>query len=757
MTKEKIIHITIDNKKLDAHPSQTILQAAREHGIYIPSLCAMEHLASYGACRLCVVEVDGLRGFPTSCTTPVEEGMVIRTDTMEVRGLRQEVLKLLLSEHPASCLFCGEKEECKQYMGTIRKVGVTTGCRYCPNDLRCELQQIAESIGLTETSYPVYYRNFPVEKYDPFYDRDYNLCILCGRCVRVCSNVRLNGTLSFKQRGRLTTIGPAFDRSHIEAGCEFCGACVTACPTGALSAKVSKWYGRPESQVGTTCNYCAIGCRLMLQTTKTDVIDALPDYNSPVEHGIICVKGRFGITEYVHSPLRYGTPKEMTPVGYNDITWEEALEKAASKLAVLKPDECLFVVSPQLLNEDLFTAQKFIRQLNGSEEIASSFIFDLDGDAVAYINLSLDSEPIETIEKAQCVMAVGFDSIYGYSAIGVNVKKAVQAGACLMSINAFESNLDILSEASFVMDTSEWADMLDLIINRMSKGKTEKRHAGLTKKFGEDIDKAYNAFSRSSYNVLIVGPGVIEAQNRDRVLSGIERLKNEFSFRIVVAHPYTNLKGMLAMGAYPGIKPGEIIKHQEKDKAVVLRGEHANIDLRKKRKLIYLIGDASFDILPDCDYLIYQNALPVKSSRAPDLILPVSLFTESSGTIINAEGRVLEVKEAIAPYMDSKPDWWILKGIAEKIGMPGMKSNNVGSIQGEIKKVIKGFPAIKRPVEFKQIELKGKIKKHGQGKPASWKSSYRGVPLGEVVSGIKVIESNREGARQAPAIEGRAI
>ena len=761
MTKKRI-HITINNRKLDAHPGQTILQAAREHGIYIPSLCAMEHLASYGACRLCVVEVDGLRGFPTSCTTPVEEGMVIRTDTMEVRGLRQEVLKLLLSEHPASCLFCGEKEECKQYMGTIRKVGVITGCRYCPNDLRCELQQIAENIGLTETSYPVYYKNIPVEKYDPFYDRDYNLCILCGRCVRVCSNVRLNGTLSFKQRGRLTTIGPAFDRSHIEAGCEFCGACVTACPTGVLSTKVSKWYGRPDTQIVSTCNYCAMGCKLLLQTTKTEVIDVLPDYSSPVEHGIICVKGRFGITEYVHSPLRYGVPREMTPIGYNDISWEEAIEKAASKLTGLRPDECLFVVSPQLLNEDLFAAQKFIRQIKGSEEIASSFIFDLDDDAISYINLISDSEPIETIEKAQGVIAIGFDSTYGYSAIGVNVKKAVQSGACLLCINSFESNLDMLSEASFVMDTAKWADMLDLIIGCMTKDKIEKRLAGFVKTFGKDIDSACKVFLRSPDNVLIVGPGVIEAQNRDRVLGGIERLKNEFSWRIVVACPYTNLKGMLAMGAYPCIKPGDTIRQHKTDKTVELRGENAHIDLKKKRKLIYLIGDTSFDILPDCDYLIYQNALPVKSSRAPDLILPVSLFTESSGTIINIEGRVLQVKEAVAPYMDSKPDWWILKRIAKKIGRPGMKFNNVGSIQGEIKKIIKGFPAEKRRVEFKRIALKGTVKKHGQGMPAAWKSSYRGVPLGDVVSGIKVIESKRmftvqERPTRAPLIEWRAI
>ena len=227
MTKERKISLILDNVKIRVRSGLTILQAARENGVYIPSLCALEHLPSYGACRICVVEVDGLRGFPTSCTTPVEDGMVIRTDTAEIRSLRQEVLKLLLSEHPASCLFCSEQDECKEFQGTIRKVGVTTGCRYCPNDTRCELQEVTEKIGLSETSYPVYYRGFPVEKNDPFYDRDYNLCILCGRCVRVCNTVRLNGTLSFKQRGKMTTIGPAFDRSHLEGGCEFCGACVS--------------------------------------------------------------------------------------------------------------------------------------------------------------------------------------------------------------------------------------------------------------------------------------------------------------------------------------------------------------------------------------------------------------------------------------------------------------------------------------------------------------------------------------------------
>ncbi len=426
MTKEKRLSITIDNRNVEVRPGLTILQAARENNVFIPSLCTLEPLPSYGACRLCVVEVDGLRGFPTSCTTPVEDGMVIRTDTAEIKSLRQEVLKLLLSEHPASCLFCTEQNECKQFQGTIRKVGVTTGCRYCPNDNRCELQQVTEKIGLTETSYPVYYRGFPVEKYDPFYDRDYNLCILCGRCVRVCNNVRLNGTLSFKQRGKLTTIGPAFDRSHLEAGCEFCGACVTVCPTGALSTKVSKWYGKPDNQVSTTCSYCSVGCQILLQTKNNEVLDALPDYESPVDHGLICVKGRFAIPEYVHSALRLSSPQRLTPVGYEDISWEQAITEAAEKLSGIKPEDCLVMVSPQLTNEDLFVTQQFVRQVMGSENIGSSMMSDLGNSLQMFMDLVLHTDFFDVIEKAEGVFTIGFDSTYGYSPIGISVKKAAQ-------------------------------------------------------------------------------------------------------------------------------------------------------------------------------------------------------------------------------------------------------------------------------------------------------------------------------------------
>jgi len=764
MTKEKTIQITIDNRKIAIQPNFTILQAARMNDIFIPSLCTLEHLPSYGACRLCVVEVDGLRGFPTSCTTPAEDGMVIRTNTAEIKSLRQEVLKLLLSEHPASCLFCTEEDECKEFQGTIRKVGVTTGCRYCPNDNRCELQQITESIGLTETSYPVYYKGFAVEKNDPFYDRDYNLCILCGRCVRVCNSVRMNGTLSFKQRGRLTTIGPAFDRTHLESGCEFCGACVSSCPTGALSVKVSKWYGKPDSEVSTVCSYCAVGCKLRLQVKNNEVIDVLPDYDSSIDHGFICVKGRFAVPEYVHSPLRYKVPMEMTPMGYNDISWDQAIALAADKLKDVKPDDCLFLVSPQLSNEDLFTVQKFIRGLIGSENIVSSMMIELGEDLADFLDLALGSEHIDIIEDAQSIIAVGFDSLYGYSPVGINIKKAVQTGACLAVLSDTDTNLDLLSEATFQTDNAKWAAILESIITGIPKRKQAKSISGLDKEWGGDLENISRRFSASKEKVVVVGEGAIHAPGRDKIFHTLINMRNKHGWKIVVAHPYTNLKGMLAMGAFPGVMPGEALSNAAPDKSADVKIDLARIDLKKRKKVIYLIGETSVDALPTCDFLIYQNALPLSSSRPPDLILPASLFPESDGTLINGEGRVLSVKKAIEPYMESRPDWWIFKSIAEKMGKGVLKCKDVPSIQNEIKKYVKGFPNIKKKLEFVKTTVKGSMAAFGKGKvissaPAG--SSYRGILLADVVGGMAVIESDspqceREtGGCQAPETAGR--
>jgi formate dehydrogenase alpha subunit len=205
----------IDNREIEVKDENiTLLNAAGQNDIYIPHLCAHPELTSYGGCRLCIVEIEGVRGYPTACTTKVKEGMKVRTGTDIVRDMRREIIQLILSEHPTGCLICDEAEECKGTMSTIRKVGTTTGCRWCPKDGDCELQRVVEYMGIKEIKFPVYYQDLEVEKYDPFFDRDYNLCIYCGRCVRICSEHRKSFVLDLSERGKETKVGPAFHLSH---------------------------------------------------------------------------------------------------------------------------------------------------------------------------------------------------------------------------------------------------------------------------------------------------------------------------------------------------------------------------------------------------------------------------------------------------------------------------------------------------------------------------------------------------------------
>ncbi len=236
-----MITLTIDGKKIETQKGKRILEAALENGIYIPNLCALADIElPFGACRLCFVEVEGMKEPITACTEPVREGMIVHTVTDKLTKLRRTVLDFILSKHPHECLICYKRDICDPLTPCLRTVSVQERCVTCPKDKRCDLQKVVKYVGLESLKAPYEPRQLPIWD-DPLIARDYNLCILCGRCVRVCQEIRGIGAIAFTQRGGRAVVGTLFNDSLKNAGCKFCGACVEVCPTGALMDRDLRW------------------------------------------------------------------------------------------------------------------------------------------------------------------------------------------------------------------------------------------------------------------------------------------------------------------------------------------------------------------------------------------------------------------------------------------------------------------------------------------------------------------------------------
>ncbi len=337
----QLVNITIDGRQVSAPVGETILEAALKAGIYIPNLCYDPDLKPYAGCRMCLVEIQGMRGLPTACTTVVAEGMVVNTYGAELDQVRRDTLQLLLANHPNDCLTCAKNQ-------------------------RCELQKVAAYMGVTERTLRRTSGEKAVDESNPFFKLDRNYCILCGRCTRTCDEITCVNAIEMVSRGDDTRISLFGDQTFMESICRSCGECMVRCPVGAL---VPKNNVIPASEVLTTCCYCATGCSMYLGVRDGKIVSVRGNREGKSNRGKLCVKGRFGIADFVHHPDRLSSPLIRGENGLAPAGWDDALDLVAEKFKSYAPDEIAVIASSRSTNEDVYVAQKLARAVLGTNNV----------------------------------------------------------------------------------------------------------------------------------------------------------------------------------------------------------------------------------------------------------------------------------------------------------------------------------------------------------------------------------------------------
>ncbi len=331
---EETINLTIDGKPVTCEKGQTVLSAAKAAGIYIPTICAHDDLPDYGACRMCIVQIQGVRGFPTSCTTPAQEGMEVVTSNPQIESLRSRIMELLMSGHPSACLSCPHREDCEKYRPKPAKAARATRCALCSNREQCQVRAMTLDLIGDELNLQSIYYNEKLERDDPFMDRDLNLCILCGRCWRICEKIHGTPAISIVNRGKSAKIGTSFTRSYVDSGCTFCGACVDICPTGSLTDRYAKWYGEPDEQYNSACVICPQGCELWTSTEDKKIIENhMLSFN---REDRLCAIGRFAYPQLVNTTERLLRPYIKENGELISADWDEAIKKVAQDLEAYK-------------------------------------------------------------------------------------------------------------------------------------------------------------------------------------------------------------------------------------------------------------------------------------------------------------------------------------------------------------------------------------------------------------------------------------
>ena len=706
-----MVSLTIDGQQVFADEGTTILQAAKQKGIEIPTLCFHPRMNPLGYCRLCLVEVEGINKPVTSCNTPVAEGMVVTTNTADLVEKRKEILSMLLETHP------------------------TEECLVCEKSGTCELQEQSYKMDcLVKRSYTLTEEVASADD-NPHIIRDSEKCILCGRCLKVCSEVVQRFVYELKGGGLEARVvaGSAEKPATLEdSGCVFCGNCVEVCPVGALVEKERVSLGREwELQpIRGICNHCAVGCNVVFQVKDDQVVKINADTeNDPC--GWLCSMGKFGY-DYLRGEERLNTPLirtgERGSGEFREASWEEALEYAAKGLSEIKkknPDNLAVLSSGRCTNEENYLLQKFARGVLGTNnlEIGLNLGFAEATKALEdTLGMAGSTTTLDSIKDAETIMVLGSDTLKEQPIAGLRVKEAIRyQGSKLIIVNPEETHFDeaahlnlrikpgtdqeflkgmlqcILQEGlqnqSFVDQYTEGLPELQKDLQEYTPEKVQE----ITGIAPEDLEKAARCFAQSRGSVALLGKGFVKKRSRDNTLALINLLLSAGHLGregtgIILLYPKSNIQGSLDMGGIASLLPGYRKVEREADVKEISQKWGVEIPSGKGRELegimtgarngeikgVYLVGDSletadrreRDQALAAVDFLVVQELYLTPGTRYADVVLPGASFAETEGTFTNLERKVQKDYPALEPYGEGCTDREIIQALAEAMGSP---------------------------------------------------------------------------------------